>query len=112
MSPIFRHELRLRGTIRAQARGVEKTPVRASIEYRDDEGQPALLPLRWNRSELSLRPHLDTEVVVVGFVGTDGRGYPVLYIHECGSAMDRETTCRSGLPPLGSAHERGVGSSF
>ena len=83
MSPIFRHQLFMRGVIRAQARGVEKTPVRASLEYRDDEGQPALLPLRWNRSELSLRSYRDREVLVAGFVGTDARGYPVLYVHEC-----------------------------
>ena len=103
MSTAFRQLLFLRGIIRARARGVDRVPVRASLEYWDDEGQPALIPLRWNRSELSLQGFRDREVLVGGYLGTDGRGYPVFYVHECALASSRTTPRPTGAPASGGA---------
>ena len=98
MSPIFQHEVQLRGAVRGRARGEARRPVQASFEYRDDEGQPALIPIRWNHDQLDLKPFMDQEVVLSGFVGTDARGYPVLFIHECRAAVSRERS--PSLGPL------------
>lgn len=89
MSPIYQHQVRIHGKIRGRKRDRRPFLTRASLEYRDDEGLPALMPMRWNARSVclvDLMDLLDRDAVVTGYLGTDARGHPVLYVLRCEAA--------------------------